>query len=92
MAPSATHARPNSDKRPTLAAVAALAGVSVSTASLAFSGSGPVSGSTRDRVLAAAEQLRYAALDAGVRSLRQGRSGSSRQCWKRLCSKPSEIR
>ena len=72
---SQRHARPNSDKRPTLAAVAALAGVSVSTASLAFSGSGPVSGSTRDRVLAAAEQLRYAGPDARARSLRQGRSG-----------------
>lgn len=63
------------DKRPTLAAVAALAGVSVSTASLAFSGSGPVSGSTRERVLAAAEQLRYAGPDPRARSLRQGRSG-----------------
>jgi len=63
------------DKRPTLAAVAALAGVSVSTASLAFSGSGPVSASTRERVLAAAEELRYAGPDPRARSLRQGRSG-----------------
>ena len=62
-------------KRPTLAEVAALAGVSVSTASLAFSGSGPVSGSTRDRVLAAAEELHYAGPDPRGRSLRQGRSG-----------------
>ena len=62
-------------KRPTLADVAALAGVSVSTASLAFSGSGPVSGSTRDRVLAAAEELHYAGPDPRGRSLRQGRSG-----------------
>ena len=63
------------EKRPTLAAVAALAGVSVSTASLAFSGSGPVSTLTRERVLAAAEQLDYAGPDPRARSLRQGRSG-----------------
>jgi DNA-binding LacI/PurR family transcriptional regulator len=67
--------RPTGDKRPTLAAVAALAGVSVSTASLAFSGSGPVSAMTRSRVLAAAEELRYAGPDPRARSLRQGRSG-----------------
>ena len=67
--------RHQSDKRPTLAAVAALAGVSVSTASLAFSGSGPVSTATRERVLAAAEQLQYAGPDPRARSLRQGRSG-----------------
>ncbi len=62
-------------KRPTLAAVAAHAGVSVSTASLAFSGSGPVSGATRAKVLAAAEELHYAGPDPRGRSLRQGRSG-----------------
>ncbi len=62
-------------KRPTLAAVAAVAGVSVSTASLAFSGSGPVSAATRDKVLAAAEELHYAGPDPRGRSLRQGRSG-----------------
>ena len=67
--------RSAADKRPTLAAVAALAGVSVSTASLAFSGSGPVSAQTRDRVLAAAERLQYAGPDPRARSLRQGRSG-----------------
>ncbi|WP_090474303.1 LacI family DNA-binding transcriptional regulator [Nakamurella panacisegetis] len=67
--------RHHPDKRPTLAAVAALAGVSVSTASLAFSGSGPVSAATRERVLAAAEQLQYAGPDPRARSLRQGRSG-----------------
>ena len=68
-------ARPAPEKRPTLAAVTALAGVSVSTASLAFSGSGPVSAAARDRVLAAAEQLDYAGPDPRARSLRQGRSG-----------------
>jgi len=62
-------------KRPTLAQVAASAGVSVSTASLAFSGAGPVSDATRERVLAAADQLHYAGPDPRGRSLRQGRSG-----------------
>src|ERR1700712_4841339 len=62
-------------KRTTLAQVAAVAGVSVSTASLAFSGSGPVSDSTRERVFAAAEKLHYAGPDPRGRSLRQGRSG-----------------
>lgn len=61
--------------RPTLAAVARLAGVSNSTASLAFSGTGPVSDATRDRVLAAAKQLNYAGPDPRARSLRRGRSG-----------------
>ncbi|MEP6479203.1 MAG: LacI family DNA-binding transcriptional regulator [Rhodoglobus sp.] len=61
--------------RPTLAAVAARAGVSVSTASLAFSGAGPVSDATRDKVLAAAAALDYAGPDPRARSLRQGRSG-----------------
>jgi DNA-binding LacI/PurR family transcriptional regulator len=62
-------------QRPTLAAVARLAGVSNSTASLAFSGSGPVSEETRDRVLAAARDLDYAGPDPRARSLRRGRSG-----------------
>jgi len=61
--------------RATLAQVAARAGVSVSTASLAFSGSGPVSDATRRKVLAAAEELQYAGPDPRGRSLRQGRSG-----------------
>jgi DNA-binding LacI/PurR family transcriptional regulator len=61
--------------RPTLAAVAARAGVSVSTASLVFSGRGPVSDATRDRVLAAATALDYAGPDPTARSLRRGRSG-----------------
>ncbi|WP_395726283.1 LacI family DNA-binding transcriptional regulator [Nakamurella sp.] len=61
--------------RATLARVAARAGVSVSTASLAFSGSGPVSDATRSKVLAAAEELEYAGPDPRGRSLRQGRSG-----------------
>ena len=61
--------------RPTLAAVASRAGVSGSTASLVFSGAGPVAASTRERVLAAAAELHYAGPDPTARSLRRGRSG-----------------
>ncbi len=61
--------------RPTLAAVAARAGVSVSTASLVFSGRGPVSDATRERVLSAAAELDYGGPDPTARSLRRGRSG-----------------
>lgn len=61
--------------RPTLAAVAARAGVSVSTASLVFSGAGPVAAATRERVLAAAAELEYGGPDPTARSLRRGRSG-----------------
>jgi DNA-binding LacI/PurR family transcriptional regulator len=62
-------------RRPTLADVARAAGVSVSTASIAFSGSGPVSDATREKVLAAAAGLGYDGPDPRARSLRQGRSG-----------------
>jgi DNA-binding LacI/PurR family transcriptional regulator len=62
-------------EKPNLAAVAALAGVSRSTASLAFSGAGPVAESTRARVLAAAEHLNYGGPDPRAQSLRRGRSG-----------------
>lgn len=65
----------DSAPRPTLADVAAKAGVSASTASLAFSGSGPVSDATKERVLAAADALGYAGPDPRARSLRRGRSG-----------------
>ena len=68
-------ATPGRSARPTLAAVAARAGVSPSTASLAFSGTGPVSDATRARVLAAASELDYAGPDPVARSLRRGRSG-----------------
>ncbi|MDQ1583986.1 MAG: hypothetical protein QOF36_2040 [Microbacteriaceae bacterium] len=61
--------------RPTLAAVARRAGVSNSTASLAFGASGPVSDATRERVLTAARELNYAGPDPRARSLRRGRSG-----------------
>ncbi len=62
-------------QRPNLAAVAALAGVSASTASLAFSSAGPVSDATRAKVLAAAAALDYAGPDPRAQSLRRGRSG-----------------
>ncbi|MGR2752450.1 LacI family DNA-binding transcriptional regulator [Agromyces arachidis] len=70
--PATTTASP---ARPTLADVAARAGVSASTASLAFSGSGPVSDATKERVLVAASELGYAGPDPRARSLRRGRSG-----------------
>lgn len=61
--------------RPNLAAVAALAGVSASTASIAFSGAGSISAATKERVLAAAATLDYAGPDPRAQSLRRGRSG-----------------
>lgn len=70
-----TSAATQDEARPTLAAVAARAGVSPSTASLAFSGAGPVSEATRERVLAAAAELGYAGPDPRAQSLRRGRSG-----------------
>jgi DNA-binding LacI/PurR family transcriptional regulator len=62
-------------RRPTLAAVARAAGVAPSTASLAFSGAGPVSADAKERVLAAAAALGYDGPDPRARSLRRGRSG-----------------
>jgi DNA-binding LacI/PurR family transcriptional regulator len=59
----------------TLAAVASRAGVSPSTASLAFAGSPRVAPATRDRVLAAAAELGYAGPNPIAASLRRGRSG-----------------
>lgn len=61
--------------RPTLSQVAAHAGVSLSTASLVFSGAGPVSAGTRQKVLDAAAELGYTGPDPLARSLRQRRSG-----------------
>ncbi|OLT49410.1 substrate-binding domain-containing protein [Cellulosimicrobium sp. CUA-896] len=61
--------------RPTLATVAERAGVSVSTASLAFSGAGPITPETRDRVLGAAKELGYTGPNPLGRQLRSGRSG-----------------
>lgn len=64
-----------SQQRPTLADVAAAAGVSVSTASLAFSGAGPIAAATRERVLATAAELGYSGPNPLGRQLRRGRSG-----------------
>ncbi|RFA17428.1 transcriptional regulator [Subtercola boreus] len=61
--------------RATLANVAKRAGVSASTASIAFSGVGSISEATRERILRAADELRYFGPDPRARSLRQGRSG-----------------
>lgn len=61
--------------RPTLADVATAAVVSVSTASLAFSGAGPIAAATRERVHAAAAALGYSGPSPLGRSLRSGRSG-----------------
>jgi DNA-binding LacI/PurR family transcriptional regulator len=68
-------ARQSGERRPTLAAVARAAGVAPSTASLAFSGAGPVAEQTRQHVLAVAAQLGYDGPDPRARSLRRGRSG-----------------
>ncbi len=62
-------------RRPTLKDVAARAAVSVSTASLVFSGKGPVADETAERVRAAADELGYAGPDPVASSLRAGRSG-----------------
>lgn len=55
--------------------MAARAGVSSSTASLAFAGSPRVAPDTRQRVLTAAGELGYAGPDPLAASLRRGRSG-----------------
>lgn len=60
--------------KPTLAHVASLAGVSISTASLAFSESGPIAQATKARVLRAADELGYRGPSALGRQLRSGRS------------------
>lgn len=60
--------------RVTIRDVADRAGVSISTVSHAFSGARPISEATRNRVLAAAEDLGYNP-NPSARSLRTGRSG-----------------
>jgi DNA-binding LacI/PurR family transcriptional regulator len=62
--------------RPTLRDVAERAGVSVSTASLVFSGKGPVAEATGERVRAAAVELGFTGPNPLAASLRQGRSGA----------------
>ena len=65
-----------SPRRPTLRDVAVRAGVSTSTASLVFSGKGPVAEATAARVRTAATDLAYAGPDPLASSLRQGRVGT----------------
>ena len=65
-----------SARRPTLRDVARRAGVSTSTASLVFSGRGPVAAATAERVRAAAADLAYAGPDPLASSLRRGRVGT----------------
>ncbi len=61
----------NTSRRPTINDVAALAGVSKSTAARALAGHGNVSREVRKRVLAAAAQLKYV-VDVNARNLRAG--------------------
>ncbi|CAN7384034.1 LacI family DNA-binding transcriptional regulator [Knoellia sp. LjRoot47] len=68
--------RPRQTRKVTLRDVADRAGVATSTASLVFSGRGPVAPDTADRVRAAATHLGYAGPDPLASSLRQGRSGT----------------
>ena len=60
--------------RPTLADVAAHAGVSISTASIAFSDTGSIAEGTRARILDSAQALGYAGPSALGRQLRSGRT------------------
>lgn len=64
------------NRRPKLAHVARIAGVSVSTASLALRGQGRVSAATAARVREAADKLGYR-VDVTARSLRSGDSGQT---------------
>jgi DNA-binding LacI/PurR family transcriptional regulator len=59
----------------TIADVAARAGVSTSTASLAFRTTGSITERTRARILEAARELEYAGPNPTARSLKSGRSG-----------------
>ena len=62
--------------RPTLRDVAGRAGVSVSTASLVYSGKGPVAEATAERVRTAARELGFTGPNPLASSLRQGRAGA----------------
>lgn len=64
-----------STTKPTLSTVARHAGVSISTASLAFSNSGPIAEATRTKVLRAARELGYTGPSALGRQLRSGKTG-----------------
>jgi DNA-binding LacI/PurR family transcriptional regulator len=67
---------PRQTRKVTLRDVATEAGVSISTASLVFSGRGPVAQATADRVRIAAADLGFAGPDPLASSLRQGRAGA----------------
>lgn len=71
----ARYDRAVSTRRATISDVAREAGVSVSTASVVFSGKTPTSEATRARVITAAEKLGYTGPDPRAASLRRGRSG-----------------
>lgn len=60
--------------RPTMADVAELAGVSLSTVSLTYSGAGPITDETKARVEKAAADLGYRGPSALAKSLRSGRT------------------
>ena len=62
--------------RPTIRDVAERANVAPSTASLVFSGRGPVAAATAERVRAAAAALGYVGPDPRAASLRRGRAGA----------------
>lgn len=62
--------------KPTLATVAAAAGVSAMTVSNAYSRPGKLSAELRDRILATADRLGYPGPDPTARSLRRGRAGA----------------
>ncbi len=64
----------SAQRRPTMADVAALAGVSLSTVSLTYSGAGPISPDMRARVEKAAADLGYAGPSLRAQALRSGRS------------------
>src|SRR5664279_3369696 len=59
---------------PTMADVAAKAGVSLSTVSLSYSGAGPISPEMKARVEKAAADIEYGGPSAAGRALRSGRS------------------
>ena len=63
------------NEKTTLAKVAHAAGVSLSTASLAFSGNGPISQHTKAKVLGIAKDLGYRGPDPLGRQLRSGKTG-----------------
>jgi DNA-binding LacI/PurR family transcriptional regulator len=68
--------QPDISPRPTLRDVAERAGVAASTASLVYSGRGPVAASTAERVRRAATELGYVGPDPRAASLRRGRAGA----------------